>query len=474
MEFGRVQKTLITIPHAMKHLYLITAMLLLSANGFSQGSPDYGGGMKFNLNEDGTKYLRVIGWNQLWFRSTEMNPGTSVNGERATTSEDFGNRRLRMLFIAQVSKRYMLVTHFGINNQTFTNGGAAGTAGTGGYGQGKKPGLFFHDAWNEYALVLPQAEKKFSLSMGGGLHYYMGLSRSTMASTLNFLEADAPIFNWPLIENSDQFARQMGFFAKGKYGKFEYRVSYNKPYATNVVAVDAASNDLATAVDSNGNTKWSKAGYFEYQFFDIESNVLPYKVGTYLGTKKVFNIGVGFYSAPKGTRTSVAETIEKHDINLFAGDVFLDMPIGKKENKMAITAYSVFYSYDFGPNYLRNVGIMNVGTVDATFTGQKALAGAGNLQPMIGTGNIWFTEAGLLLPNANEKPKVRIQPYASYTYKNFDALEKASGQYNVGANFLIDGHHAKITTQYSTRPVYVTPSDSSLMGDFLIQLQIYL
>jgi hypothetical protein len=36
--------------------------------------------------------------------------------------------------------------------------------------------------------------------MGGGLHYYMGLSRATMASTLNFLTIDAPIFNWPLMK----------------------------------------------------------------------------------------------------------------------------------------------------------------------------------------------------------------------------------------------------------------------------------
>jgi hypothetical protein len=43
----------------------------------------------------------------------------------------------------------------------------------------------------------------------------MGLSR-TMASTLNFLTIDAPIFNWPLMKTP--FARQMGLFAKGKYG----------------------------------------------------------------------------------------------------------------------------------------------------------------------------------------------------------------------------------------------------------------
>jgi hypothetical protein len=334
--------------------------------------------------------------------------------------------------------------------------------------------MFFHDAWNEYAVVLPQADKKFSFTLGGGLHYYMGLSRLTMASTLNFLEADSPIFSWPLIENSDQFARQMGLFAKGKYGHFEYRVSYNKPYATNLAPVDVPTADVAVAVDNNGNTKWSKAGYFEYQFFDIESNVLPYKVGTYVGTKRIFNIGAGFYTAPDATRTSVAGTIDKHDITLLSADVFLDMPIGNKAKKMAITAYSVFYNYDFGPNYLRNLGIMNVGTADPTFTGQAALAGPGNLQPMMGTGNIWFTQAGVLLPTSVEKPKVRVQPFASYTYKNFEALDKASSQFTVGSNLLLDGHHAKITAQYSTRPVYVTPSESSLYGDFLIQLQIYL
>jgi hypothetical protein len=77
----------------------------------------------------------VIAWNQIWLRSAEMNPGTMI-GEPASTATDIGNRRLRFLAYAQVSKRYMIL--FGINNQTFINGGAAGTSGTGGYGAGKK------------------------------------------------------------------------------------------------------------------------------------------------------------------------------------------------------------------------------------------------------------------------------------------------------------------------------------------------
>ena len=195
---------------------IVLAALWSAALSFAQGSPDYGGGLKFNLNTEGSKYMRFIAWNQIWARSSELNPGTMIGDQGATKQEDIGLRRLRILAYAQISPRYMIVTHIGINNQTFINGGAAGSQNTGGYGAGKKPGLFFHDAWNEYAVVLPKENKPFSLSVGAGLHYYMGLSRMTMSSTLNYMTIDAPIFNWPLIENSDQFARQMGIFVKGK------------------------------------------------------------------------------------------------------------------------------------------------------------------------------------------------------------------------------------------------------------------
>jgi hypothetical protein len=74
--------------------------------------------------------MRVIAWNQIWMRSSQMNPGTMIGGEATSTATDIGNRRAFSAY-AQVSKRYMILTHFGINNQTFTNGGAAGSSGTG-------------------------------------------------------------------------------------------------------------------------------------------------------------------------------------------------------------------------------------------------------------------------------------------------------------------------------------------------------
>lgn len=466
----------------------------------SQGSSEYGSGLKFNLNPEGTKYARFIMWNQFWLRSGQMNPGTLINGVPTSSVTDIMARRIRFLGYAQITPRYLILMHFGINNQTFASGGGSGTVGTGGYGQGKKPQIFFHDIWNEYAVVPAGKNEagepiKNTLYIGAGLHYWHGISRMTSASTLNFLAVDAPIFNWPLIENSDQFARLFGIYAKGKIGKLEYRLNYNKPFATNLVPPTSGTALSGTAVvqnalpnvavDNNGVSRMSYGGYFEYQFLDQEANVLPFKVGSYVGTRRVFNIGGGFYAQPDGTQSyaregavtgsTTAANTRRHAISLMAVDVFLDMPIGNKDKNMAVTAYSVYYDYNFGPNYLRNLGIANPATADPAFTGQRALAGPGNARAFVGTGSIWYTQAGLLLPKAVEKPKMRIQPFAAYTIKNFEALGKAGNYYDVGCNFYIDGHHAKITPQYSTRPVYTNRNTiSGNKGEFILQAQIYL
>lgn len=458
-------------------IFLLSILASVSWSAVAQGSADYGSGIKLNINPDGTKYVRFITWNQTWFRASQMNPGTTVGGEAATTNYDIGMRRLRMLAYAQISKRYMVLAHLGINNQTFLNGGGSGSTGTGGYGVGKKPQLFFHDFWNEYAIIQPTKDNKnSSLSIGAGLNYSLGISRITSASTLNFLTVDSPIFSWATIENSDQFARQMGIFAKGKLNKLEYRFALNKPYATNLTPTNSANENNAVAVDNNGKSAFAKTGYVEYQFLDIESNLLPYKVGTYLGTKRVFNIGAGFYNQAKGTKSQVNGTINTHNISLMAVDAFLDMTVGKKEKNMALTVYSGFFNYNFGPNYLRNLGIMNVGMADANFKGaDKMMAGAGNAQPMIGTGNIFYTQAGLLLPKNKEKPKLRVQPFAAYTMKNFEALPTSVSNLDLGANWLIDGHHAKITTQYALRPgIESSTGNKRSMGELIVQFQVYL
>ncbi|MFN4285148.1 MAG: hypothetical protein ACK4E8_04200 [Lacibacter sp.] len=464
---------------------LAFCILWCTLTALGQGSQEYQSGIKLHISADSNRFIRFITWNQIWIRSQQNNPGTIINGELRNTTWDIGARRLRMLAYAQISPRYVIVTHFGINNQTFATGGGSGTGGTGPYGAGKKPQLFFHDAWNEFAVIpethpVTQKRNKYNLYIGGGLHYWWGISRMSSASTLNFMTIDAPIINWPLVEISDQFVRQFGVYAKGHLGKLNYSLSVNKPFATNNTPVFDAVKQRRVAVDNNGDAKAALQGYFDYQFLEKESNVLPFRVGTYVGTKKVFNIGAGFYHNANATKSVDGNgIIEKHDITLLGADVFADLPISTKARNMAVTVYGVYYNYNFGPNYWRTIGIMNTaGDFDPSMPpAARTLNGPGDARMFVGTGNIAYLQAGVLLPKG-AKNKVRVQPFGAYTWKQLRYLDEPGSYFDVGANFLIDGHHAKITPQYSTRPLYFLRNGQRIKdgsrGEWLLQLQIFL
>lgn len=436
--------------------------------------------MKLKLSEDGSKYIRFIFWGQMWASYNDNNPGTlSVDGQPSSYSADIGIRRARVLAVAQVSPRFLIVSHFGINNQTFVNGGVPAGGMTGNPGQlpisvdpvtgkgtistlsAKKPQIFFHDIYTEFKVT----EWLYS---GMGLHYWNGISRFSSHSTLNFMAIDAPIFNWPNIELTDQFARQLGFFAKGQPGNFDFRFALNKPFAVGTGGKydEATSRPIASNVV---NDNWSTQGYVAYQFLEKENNKLPFFVGTYLGEKTVFNVGGGWYHHAGATSSkSATGDVQYHDEKLFGLDAFLDLPLSAN-SKTALTSYVVWYNYDFGPNYLRNVGIMNVG-----FGLGNSQNGPGNAQPTIGTGSIFYTLHGFLLPESLLKDKGRLQPFVALTHKNFEYFEEGNWQYDLGMNYFINGHNAKVTFQYSQRPIYQDFRKSGSAGEFHLQTQIFL
>ncbi|MBL7722653.1 MAG: hypothetical protein JNK27_00820 [Chitinophagaceae bacterium] len=429
--------------------------------------------MVLKLDDKGQKFIRLITWHQMWVSSTGNNPGTlDINGKVQRSVTDMSIRRSRFLIQAQISPRFMILSHWGINNQSFINGGSAGTLGTGASatGQGgKRPQLYIHDAWTEFAV------KPGKLHLGAGLHYWNGVSRMSSHSTLNFMTLDAPIFNWYNIETTDQFARQLGIYAKGQLGRLDYRLHVNKPFAFGSSLSAVTSPSAVNVLNEN----WSTGGYINYMFWDKESNVLPFFVGSYLGSKKVFNIGAGWYSHKGATasKETPTATVKEHTQRNLGLDLYLDMPLNKKKGT-ALSVYSVFYNYDFGSNYLRNIGILNLHpSAQPVSTDPKtSWAGGGNLQPTIGTGNIWYTQAGYLLPKL--KNGTSFMPYATYTLKKFDRIGQSSGQVDLGMNYFINGHNAKITLQYSTRPVYTVssgnPERNGSKGQLILQTQIFL
>lgn len=439
--------------------------------------------LTLKLNESGSKFIRFIVWHQMWATATKNNPGSvDVNGNDIGDkwTGDLAIRRSRFLMYSQISPRFLILTHWGINNQSFINGGAANhVAGVTAPASnlGKKPQLYIHDAWTEYAV------KPGQLHIGGGLHYWNGVSRLSSNSTLNIMTMDAPIFNWFNIEVTDQFARQMGIYAKGQLGKLDYRVSINKPFVSGVSG--AAKGSTLTAQAKGAETsvnimseKPAFQAYANYMIWDKESNVLPFFVGTYLGAKKVMNIGAGFYSQGEvtGYRTTgvaTADSITRNNQMVFGADFFLDMPT-KKGKGDCINVLLTYYNMNFGKNYLRNVGILNEHTTAPASA--TSWAGGGNAQPTIGTGSIFYAQVGYAFPK--NKMGYQFMPYVTVTNKNFERLADPSTQTALGINWFINGHNAKLTAEYATRPVYKLDAGvvkrNGSAAQFTIQSHIFL
>lgn len=431
--------------------------------------------LTLKLNDTGSKYVRFIMWHQFWMTATQNNPGTvDVNGSRidgtngsSAWSTDIALRRSRFLAYAQVSPRVLILTHWGINNQSFINGATApnGTnPATNPANQGKKPQLFIHDAWTEYRVV-PQ-----KLYLGAGLIYWNGISRLTSHSTLNFMTLDAPIFNWSNIELTDQFARQFGVYAKGQLGRLDYRVALNKPFVSGSAPAAIAKNNVAVNVL---NENYATTGYLNWMFWDKESNTLPFYVGSYLGGKKVLNVGVGWYNHGGASLVKSATDSLYQNHTAFGADVYLDMPINK-EKGTAVSILATVYSFNYGRNYLRNIGILNEHTTPVSSA--VSFAGGGNAQPTIGTGTIGYLQAGYLLPKL--KNGTSFMPYVTATYKDFERLSDSSTQYGLGINYFVTGHNAKITLEYATRPIYRVDGDNIVndgsKGQFILQTHVFL
>lgn len=439
-----------------------------------------GPGIQLPLQSDSSHVLNFYLWSQLWFRAIENNPGTWVNGQPEAWSSEVAVRRARMMLTAQLGPRWLLVTHLGINNQSFSQGGAplgGVTGGGGNFTAGKKPGLFFHDVWQEYAWKTDAAQSAdWSLYTGIGLHFWNGFSRMSSPSTIRFLTLDAPMFNWLTLELTDQFGRQMGVYAKGHFKQWQYRMSLNKPFAVNELPpVVAGARTLNQAVDNNAGNPWAAAGYFVYQFFDREDHHMPFTAGTWLGKKKLLQLGAGFYSSQGATvsnRLGAANDtlLQKHAALSVSLDVFVEWPL---RNNTAFTAYSVAYWHQWGPNYYRTVGVMNPGSNDPNFVGQRSDNGPGNARPLLGSGSLWYTQAGYLMPPLGRQ-KIQLQPFAAISYHDLQFFKQPAMGYDAGINLLLDGQRAKISLQYAARPLLFQQQPRGHRAEWLVQTQLYL
>ena len=404
--------------------------------------------LKFNLNESGSQYFQVTFLNQIWLRYNQSNPGTLVQGDPKSETFDIGLRRTRIQMFGQISERAFLYFQFGQNNFNAmynSNGG------------NRKIAPFFHDALGEYRVTNNNA-----LKLGAGLTVASGISRFTQPSVGTILTLDVPVFAQATVDQIDQFNRKLSVYARGQVSKLDYRLVVSDPFP--ITSSGAAAQPLgpnATFV-RKGHHKQFQA-YLAYNFFEMEGHTTPYMAGSYLGSKKVFNIGAGFASQKNATWTgNAAGDTLYHDMFLWSAEAFLDSPLNR-ESGTAISAYAGYFNYDFGPNYLRFNGLMNPANGSAAANSVSS-AGAtfGNAVPMFGTGTIQYAQVGYLLPRKIlGETNGLLQPYLAYTRSDFDRLGtgNAATLYDIGANWLINGNNAKLTLNYQNRPVFSENSD---------------
>lgn len=425
----------------------IAALVLLTGIGFV--SPAFGQTkvkdtsrvvlpeLKKNLNSSGSHYLKATVLAQTWVRYSELNPGSTIDGfDAGATRADIGIRRWRIQAFGQLTDRIFIYTQFGQNNFSFL--------------QPRHAGAFLHDAVTEYN-VCPQ------LQLGGGLTAWSGMSRFSAPAVAGILGVDAPLYQQSTIGINDQFVRKLSVYAKGELSKFQYRVALSSPLSIkNSTAAIPAINST-----SNFNpepAKMQTSGYLVWQFFEKESMTTPYLPGTYCGKKKVLNIGAGWVEQRDAMwRTdSSGDTLRTHML-LLGVDVFGELPIGKKGS--AFTGYLAYNNFDFGQNYLRMNGAMNV--ANGVTASEATLNGAGIAYPMIGTGNILYGQFAYKFKDNLLSDNGSLQVYAASQYSLFEALDEPAITYEAGINWLIHGNgFGKISIGLQNRPVV----DNNLLG----------
>jgi len=398
--------------------------------------------LKLNLDETGETYVKASVRMQLWTRYFDTNPGTTINGENANNVFDVSIRRLRMGVSAQLTPKLYVYSLFGGNNIN---------------------AVTERDFQFEVLDLYAEYEFAEEFALGFGESGWEGLGRWTVRSNKTLMAVDAPIFALLTVNKNDDEGRGLGIWAKGQLGKFDYKFKLTNPIQFGVTAkegtVDFALN----------KPRKRTSGYVKYEFLDNESNKSAYSgsAGTYVGTKNLLNLGAGFMHQSKMTSQIVNDEEKFYDFNNWAVDLFYDAPLNK-EKGTAITSYLGFYSTDFGPDYIRNVGANDITSGGTSFNG------SGNDFPMMGTGNTVFFQFGYLL--AKTKNNLQLQPNIAVQYSDFDLLDDAMVVYDLGVNLYFKGHDNKLSLGYQNRPVFQNINDQLKVderkGMLVLQYQI--
>ncbi|PTT04061.1 hypothetical protein DBR27_09830, partial [Flavobacterium sp. HMWF030] len=418
----------------MPHLRIVLILLFIVLNTISVLAQEKPFNV-VNISPDGAKYIK-FGMNlQVWGRYSELNPGSKVGTTQVDETYDIVIRRLRLQAMGMITDNIFFHLQLGQNNINFTQNNGPSNA-----------PLSVMDALGEYHF-------SNKLHIGGGLTAWgAGTTRYSANSSSSQLTLDTPMYQQFSNTSSTFGNRNLSIYAKGYLGKFNYRVAVTNPYRN-------TTNNLG--LDSSISTETPRAQYsgiLTYAFLDKESIEDAYHKGTYLGTKKVFNVALGYMAQANAMWHLTPDAkIAYDDMKVLGFDVFYDSPISKRGD--AITAYAAFNNNNYGKNYIQSVNTPNPAIGDNTLINGS---GAGFLG--VGTGNIYYAQFGYLFAKSeNADRKGRFQPYAATQIADLEALNTPMTMYELGVNYYTTGTLGpKFSLNYQNRAIY----DKTLTGQY--------
>lgn len=291
---------------------------------------------------------------------------------------------------------------------------------------------------------------------------------------------DAPLFQQTTNDVNEQFLRKLSVYAKGKISRLDYRLALSKPMAIQQ-AVPLPDTNLYThrATFSPLPPKLQTQGYFQWEFLEPENNQTAYTTGSYIGRKKVLNLGTGFIVQPQAMRTLDQGKPQFHPMVLLAADLFLDYPIDK-EKRNAVTVYTGIFNFNFGPGHLRPLGVMNPANGSLRYDVLR-VSGTGNAFTMYGTGKVYYVQTGYKFRDGLLGTWGTLQPYADIFAGDYDSLKTPCLVWNAGMNWLMSGQNARLSLNYQERPVFadnVTMDTATIInnarrGMAVLQMQLF-
>lgn len=257
----------------------------------------------------------------------------------------------------------------------------------------------------------------------------------------------------PFYANVWEYPEIVSQYPSLAFGRDNGILVWGKPAAGKLVYSIGAFNGHNRAIGgSNESDNLLYAARIAINFFDPEPTPSYYVSNTYYGNKKIFTAGTSYQFQKNGIGLSPADS---GDFKAWNFDFLFEDMVGSA----VFTAEAAYYKYDFG------------GQVDCASgePGSIPCADGDNMGQQVAGKGYLATLAYLIPYNVSIG---QLQPFLRQQKFDRDISKTTNQQVDLGVNYIIDKHNARISVVYSQHKDNRLTSGNSTIGQFITGFQI--